>query len=267
MDTKMVRSAFITATLVCCLQTPRVAVGGAAIGATEPTQLLNNIQLIISYIEQVTTAAENVEQRIVQAENIVRQGLAPIYDVKAKLDDVRDVVKDGLSLAYSVQNLDQVFTDRYKDFDDFIAGNYDRLTFSEDLRNWTQTTEDSIKSALTAAGVQLESLDEEDAIMRQLHAKAESGGRGHQKALDVANEISVMAAQQMQSLRQLVATDMQIKAAYFQQETAIRQASEAASAEFFSPQLLPLGGATPDPTNGADYSFGPGQMGDQTRVW
>jgi len=70
----------------------------------------------------------------------------------------------------------------------------------------------------------------------------------------------------MQSLRQLVATDMQIKAAYFQQETTIRQATEAGSSEFYNPTVLPAGGTPPDPTDGQEWGFGRG-TGDQPRVW
>ena len=83
---------------------PNRAFAGAAIGATEPTQLLNNIQLVVSYIEQLTTAAENVQQTFMEAENRVRDVAMPFFDAKNRLDNVRDVVKDGLSLAYSVQN-------------------------------------------------------------------------------------------------------------------------------------------------------------------
>ena len=233
MGRKMVRHALGTCVIGLCVAGKAMA--GAAIGATEPTQLLNNIQLIISYVEQVTTAAENVEQRIQEAENRVRGVLEPYYNVKQRLDDVRDTVRDGLGLAYSLQNLDQVFLDRYKDFDDFMQG-YNRIGFAQDIRVWTQTTEDSIKNALEAAGIQMESLEDEESIMDQLYAKAQTT-RGREQSLALANEIAAMNTRQMQSLRQLVATDMQIKAAYYQQETAMMKATEAASGEFYQPTL------------------------------
>ena len=75
MGIKVVRSALLT--VVIGWGVSGKAMAGAAIGATEPTQLLNNIQLVISYVEQVTTAAENVEQRIQEAENRVRGVLEP----------------------------------------------------------------------------------------------------------------------------------------------------------------------------------------------
>ena len=235
MGIKVVRSALLA--VVIGWGVSGKALAGAAIGATEPTQLLNNIQLVISYVEQVTTAAENVEQRIQEAENRVRGVLEAPYQIKQRLDDVRDTVRSGLGLAYSLQNLDQVFLDRYKDFDDFMQG-YNRIGFSQDIRTWTQTTEDSIKNALEAAGIQMESLEEEENIMNQLYAKAQTT-RGREQSLSLANEISAMNTRQMQSLRQLVATDMQIKAAYFQQQTAMTKATEAASGEFYQPTLTP----------------------------
>lgn len=255
MVTKMARSSCLAVMLIAGgLSFQSRAYAGAAIGATEPTQLLNNIQLIASYIEQVTTAANNVIQVEQEVANLVRAGIEPFYAVKNRLDDVRDVVKDGLSLAYSLENIDQVFLDKYKNFEDFAQGNYDRVAFVEDIREWTGTTEDSIKNALEAAGLQLESLDEEENIMSQLYAKAQSAD-GRQQALDVANEVAHIGVRQMQSLRQLVATDMQIKAAYFQQETAIRKMSEAASAEYFDPLVAP---PTPLPNldGGTGWGFG-----------
>jgi len=230
---------------------PNRAFAGAAIGATEPTQLLNNIQLVVSYIEQLTTAAENVQQTFMEAENRVRDVAMPFFDAKNRLDNVRDVVKDGLSLAYSVQNLDQVFLDRYKSFDDFMVG-YENIDFAQDIRKWTQTTEDSISNALQAAGIQMESLEDEENIMNQLYARAENA-TGRQRALDIANEISTISVRQMQSLRQLVATDMQIKAAYFQQETAVRKATSAGKEEYYNSTVIaddppPLG-------DGANHGF------------
>jgi len=239
MGYKMVRSTCLSAVLVIVLNAPKPVLAGAAIGATEPTQWLNNIQLVISYIEHAANLAENTQTKLLKIENMARDVIQPIYDVKTTIDGVRDTVKQGLSLAYSVQNLDQVFQDRYKDFDTFMAGNYDRIKWVEDIRQWTETTEDSIESALTAAGIQMESIDDEDQIMQQIYDQINDGGQGHQKALDAANEINMMTAKQLQSLRQLVATDMQIKGAYFQQQTAIRKATEAATSEFYQPTLAP----------------------------
>lgn len=258
MGIKMVRGA-----LACLLSLSVVshANAGAAIGATEPTQLLNNIQLVISYVEQVTTAAENVEQRVQEAENRVRGVLEPFYNVKQRLDDVRDVVRDGVGLGYSLQNLDQVFLDRYKDFDDFMDG-YNQIDFTQDIRNWTQTTEDSIKNALAAAGIQMESLDDEEAIMNQLYAKARTT-RGREQSLAVANEIASMNVRQMQSLRQLVATDMQIKAAYYQQQNAMTKATESASAEFYQPTLVP----DPRPVVGDGATHGFEAQGAGAPMW
>lgn len=185
----------------------------------------------------MTTAAENIEQRIQEAENRVRGVLEPFYNVKQRMDDVRDTVRNGLGLAYSLQNLDQVFLDRYKDFDDFMQG-YNQIDFSQDIRTWTETTEDSIKNALEAAGIQMESLEEEELIMDQLYAKAATT-RGRDQVLALSNEIASMNVRQMQSLRQLFATDMQIKGAYFQQQIALIKSTEAASAEFYQPTLTP----------------------------
>ena len=256
MGIKVVRSTCISALLAISLNTPVMA--GAAIGATEPTQWLNNIQLVISYIEHAENLAENAQNNILKVENMARDYLQPIYNVKTTIDDVRDTVKQGLSIAYSVQNLDQVFVDRYKDFDDFMAADYDRIKWVEDIRQWTETTEDSIESALTAAGIQMESIDQEDQIMQQIYDKIDGGGEGHQKALDAANEISMMTAKQMQSLRQLVATDMQIKGAYYQQQTAIRKATEAAASEYFQPTLT---APDPEPALGNSRVFGATKAG------
>lgn len=237
MDRKVVRGTCVVV-LTLSLLAPR-AFASAIIGATEPTQWLNNIQLVISYVEQVITKLENIEQRKNLVFNTVRGAIQPYYDVKQRLDTVRDTVKQGVGLAYSLQNLDQVFLTKYKDFDDFMAPTYNQVQYTQDLKTWTQTTKDSIKNALTATGIAMEGLDDEEAIMRQLYAKAQGGGAGRQKAMDVANEIAAINTKQMQSLRQLVATDMQIKAAYFQQETVKSEATAAGKGEFYNPTLSP----------------------------
>lgn len=237
------------------------AMAGAAIGATEPTQLLNNIQLVISYIEQVTTAAENIEQTVQENLNRIPGVTEPFFEVKQVIDDVRDTVRDGLGIAYSLENLDEVFLERYRDFDDFLEG-YTQIEFTENIREWTQTTEDSIKNALMGAGIQLETLEEEENIMMQLYAKAQTT-EGREQSLSLANEIAAMNVRQMQSLRQLVATDMQIKGAYFQQRTAQTKATEAAASEFYAPTLEP---DVWEPTlgDGAEHGF---EWNGSTQMW
>ena len=124
--------------------------------------------------------------------------------------------------------------DRYKNFDDFLNDNYDDITFAADIADWSTSTQDSIIGALKSAGVNLESLDDEQLIMDQLHAKL-GNDRGREQALELSNEIATMQVKQMQSLRTMIGTQMQITSAYYEQQNAIDTAIRAKEMEYYYP--------------------------------
>jgi len=240
---RIFRNSVAIASLVTLLglttQNNEARAGAAAGGATEVTQIVNMVTLFAGELNRIRQVFEAGEQAWKQTEQRVRDVLAPVYAARQTIDAVRDSVNQGQAIAYSLANLDQVIRDRYKSFDDFMLENYRHVDFSGDIRQWSETTRDSISNALQGAGIQLEAIENgEQSTMDAIYVNLQNA-EDRQRTLDVANQIGHFNNKQLQSLRQLVATQMQIQAAYFEQQNAIQTVERAKYSEFLNPTLVP----------------------------
>jgi len=134
--------------VVASLPHKSVNAGAAAGGSTEITQLVNMGVLVLDKIKQAQQLIEQIDQTRMKVRNLEKSILAPVYQAKQVIDGVRDTVREGQAIAYSVANLDQVIKDRYKNFDEFLDVNYTEFEFQDDVRDWAQATQDSISNAL-----------------------------------------------------------------------------------------------------------------------
>lgn len=226
MDGRMGRSqksligAAMAASLVFGPVNPSKA--SAVAGALETTQILNNIELVAQYLQQLEdyVAQINKYRNMIENTQFQWQRLLP-EEVSNVIDGVANVVRQGQSISYSMANVAQGMDIKYKGWQDFLAINYGRDTFAADYRDWTKSTQDSIAAALQGAQIQMSSFADEDNIIRQLEARAATS-RGRNDVMRVTGQIATAQVHQLQKLRQLVATNMQISASFFAQENAIQ---------------------------------------------
>jgi len=97
-----------------------VASAGAIIGATEPTQILNNIQLLMSYVEQAQQTITQFNQYQTMLKNLQQMTPSSALDAQAQklwqdqnmmrtFMDLRKVVIAGQQTSYALSNLDAQF--------------------------------------------------------------------------------------------------------------------------------------------------------------
>jgi P-type conjugative transfer protein TrbJ len=205
--------------------------GGFAF-ATEFTQLLNHGELINQYIRQGEQLAEALKQTKDMYKNsqlVTSQVFGPIMN---DINQLAGVVQGGMALAYSMANLDAQFRSRFRGYA------YNARTYFTDYRDWSQTSLDTSRATLRAAGLQAEQLMNEQTILQRLRAMSETSD-GRMEALQVANEIAEQQVQQLMKLRQLMLVDLQSKQTYQAQQVQKEAATEAAVEQFF--QYLRLG--------------------------
>ncbi len=195
--------------------------------ATEITQLLNHAQLVMSYIRQGQQLANelNMYSNMLQnTQNIPNQVFGPI---QADLNGLAQIVQGGRALAYSLGNLDQLFTTTFPGY------STNPTAFYVQYQNWSQTSLDTTLGVLRAAGLQGQQLQNEQSIISSLETMSQSAG-GQMQALNVMSQIADQQVQQLQKLRELMIADMTSKQAY--QAAVIQQeaAREATSQWFFS---------------------------------
>ena len=216
---------FLTITLIFQSSSP-VHAQFFGLGSTEVTQLLNHAELVSQYIRQGLQLQEALKQTADMIENselFTSQVFGPIM---SDINALSNIVQGGQALAYSLANLDTQFRSRFRGYA------YKARSYYADYRNWSETSLDTTRNTLRAAGLQSQQLQNEQSVMAAVRQMALSA-EGRMKALQVANQIAEQEVQQLMKLRELMLVDLQSKEAYQAHEVQKEAATEAAVEQFF----------------------------------
>jgi type IV secretion system protein TrbJ len=183
--------------------------------------------IVMSYIrqgQQLENELNMYSNMLQNTQNIPNQVFGPI---QADLNALAQIVQGGRALAYSLGNLDLLFTTTFPGY------STNPTAFYVQYQNWSKTSLDTTLGVLRAAGLQGQQLQSEQSIIGSLETMSQSAG-GQMQALNVMGQIADRQVQQLQKLRELMIADMTSKQAY--QAVLIQQeaAREATSQWFFS---------------------------------
>ena len=217
----------LTVAAILMLQMPATAQAQLpfGIGASEATQWLNHGELVNQYLRQGEQLAEALKQTADMIKNsqlLPAQAFGPIM---SDINQLSQVVQGGSALAYSLANLDALYRERFRGYA------YNAKAYYTDYRDWSQTSLDTTRSTMRAAGVQSDQLQNEQTVLTALRAMSVTAD-GRMQALQVANQIAEQQVEQLMKLRALMLVDLQSKAA-FQAQQIQRDATSAAAAEAF----------------------------------
>mgnify|MGYP000203369673 CR=1 FL=1 len=240
--------------------TSRTFAGAAAGGASEPTQILNNIQLILSYgkqaeevsksIQQIQNQVLQYQQLVAQTQDMVNNTLAlPSHiwgDAQAALTQLANVVQTGQAIAYSMGNVDTEFQNKFQSYDDHLVRDYNRANFGAEYREWSNTNRDSIRGALLSANLQADQFATENSTLAQIQTLSQSS-TGRLQAIQAGSMIAAQQVRQIQKLRQLVMAQIQLSAAA---EASIQEEKDRNQAINDNYYQAPI---TVTPTDGTRY--------------
>lgn len=209
-----VRPLIIAAALV---QVPAHASGGGMAGATEPTQIMNNIQLIASYAEHIQQTTTQIQQYQTMLKNLVQMTPSQLLDQSAQklfkdqnmlkaFKDLRRIVVAGQSTSYTLANIDQQFKGMH-------PGYKAKINFQNAYRDWSDNTLDSVKNALTLVTAHADDFDNEQSMVDELLSKSQTA-QGQLQALQAGNAVGVQMVGQLQKLRQLQMAQVQAQNAF-----------------------------------------------------
>ena len=203
-------------------------VGGVA---TEWTQLLNHVQLIMTYIRQGIQLQTQIQQFAEQLKQgrVLRQQI--FGSVQQDLAQLAQIVQGGQALAYSMGNLDAQFRNTFPGYGSRTSG------YFNDYKKWSQTSLDTTLSTLRAVGLQGQQLKNAQAVLAQLRTMS-TGEGGQMEAVEVGNQIAEQQVEQLMALRQLMLADLQSKQAYQAEQIQKEQADKAALDQVFGTQPL-----------------------------
>ena len=194
------------ASLILAASAPSFA--GAVAGATEPTQILNNIQLVLQYAQQV----QMVENQLQELATLPGQvwGTA-----QSDLSSLTQVVSAGQALSYTMQNVDQQFKQQY-------PGYQPGTNYSNSYQQWSNNTLDNVRAALNAANLQSSQFSDERSALNAIQAMANNPA-GQTQAIQAGTMIASQQVDQLQKLRQLMMAQMQSQGTYMAEQSQTRQ--------------------------------------------
>lgn len=233
------------AKIALLLLLPGIASAGTVAGtggATEITQIANNTQLAMSYVEQAQQTIHQFNQYQAMLRNLQKLSPSGVADTAAKKlwndnamnDTFRNmyrIVIGGQQMAYSLSNMDQQFRNIHPGYGNYGNG----FDYLDAYRNWSDTTRSSVIGSLRMATVQADDLQSERDLMIAL-SDASSTADGQLQAVQAGNQIGVAMVSQMQKLRQLQMAQLQAQNTAALAEQGKRDASDDLMRQYLNQQ-------------------------------
>lgn len=201
-------------------------------------------QQMFEYVEAVNTTlntAEQLQTQIQQYQNMVLQGTglpsSMFNNIAADLKNVADIYNRSQSLGRKIQNMDEQFNVSFPDFQSYLnsAANSAALPASETMperyENWSTQSRDNVRSALEAANLNTSTFESEDAQLARMIARSQTAV-GRMQAIQAGNEIAAQNVQQLQKLRDLLATQINMQGNYMAQQDDRKVFSDAIEQQF-----------------------------------
>jgi len=145
-------------------------------------------------------------------------------DTMPQLRALDDLARASLALGYSAENLEQEYDRRYGNYQTYQAQVFNEPDMARKYQQWSDETRDNALTALKVAHLQMQDFDTEEDTINTLQGMTNSAA-GQMEAIQAGNMISVQLTRQLQKLRQLLMTSVQMHADYLaakQDEQAIQ---------------------------------------------
>ncbi|MDX0586032.1 P-type conjugative transfer protein TrbJ [Sinorhizobium medicae] len=227
-----------------------VHAGTATGAATEWTQVLNNAELVSlvgqsgeqiqNQLTQISQLAQQIETQLNIYRNLLQNTAAlPSHmwgQVENDLNQLRSIVVQGQSIAFSMGNADDVLQQRFATYADLRTYLPANETFSSTYQTWSDTNRDTIASTLKAASLTADQFDSEESVMSSLRSMSETAD-GQMKALQIGHQIAAQQVAQMQKLRGLVSQQMTLMGTWLQTEQTDKDLAQTRREKFFRAEV------------------------------
>jgi len=223
------------------------AFGGAMTGgASEITQILNNVQLTLSYLEQVSQTAQQLEQLKTQIEihkihienaRRMTKGDAAIIEQYAR--ELWEHWQKQNQTAWGASEIDKLYRQKYPTYKEILDGALDGSELSDLYAKWSEEAHEALKSTLEGNSFTRDLIDGKEARLLKVLEDQSNSAPGMMKVLQVANDVARAQIAQIQALRQLMAKQNDAT----QHVAALEQVEKAAAAKqtanLFRPVKVP----------------------------
>lgn len=203
-----------------------VGIGGQALagsvagfgGSTEVTQIANNIQLVISYEQQVQQFVRQGLQYDAQLKNLMRNpGSIMGSDAVNLIRGIGGIMSASQAMGGNLATIDRKFATTF--------GNSAAQTFSENFSKWNQASKDTLQGSMRAAGMHRDQYASDADALQALYNQSQATN-GTLDSLQTLSQINIRQVQQTQALGDLMATQNIASSTYMATQTAKAQARQ-----------------------------------------
>ncbi|CAJ0881391.1 TrbJ/VirB5 family protein [Ralstonia flatus] len=181
-------------------------------GSTEVTQLINMVQLVQSYEQQVQAYVRQGVQVEAELKNLISNPTSLMGDDVGKMiNTIGSIWNGGQSIGYNLTQIDRNFARTFKSPQ---ADNFAKM-----FTSWHQTNTDTLQSALRAIGTQRDQYASSQAALTDLYNRSQSTN-GNLDALQTLSQINIRQIQELQSLRELMASQATAATTYMAARSA-----------------------------------------------
>jgi P-type conjugative transfer protein TrbJ len=195
---------------------------------TEWTQIANNLELVAQLEQQVAMVQQQINQYRLLLTNTNPLNSHVWSNAIGEIRQLTNILDRAKSLSFTTGNLAGQFAKKYGDYKGYVAQKIGDQALNAKFRQWSEDMNSAVLTSLEAAGLQQQQIEgAEDNYLRHLEGEATTA-EGQMQALQVGNQVAIALARQMQKLRTLIATTMQLQANYMQMRMD-REAAQGAA--------------------------------------
>lgn len=203
---KTLRPLFLIPAMALCLAPPAQAVSEFA-GATFPEQIVQEITATEQYAKQATEVATQLQQLENQVLNMAQLPTQTWASVQSTLQQLVNIVQAANGISYASQNALAQMQQTYGDPNQ-LASNP-----SQSIGQWRTHFNNQVGAALQAIGLSLSDFQTRQQALNQIESLSQTS-TGRMQAIQAGNQIAGMTVNQLQLLRQQLATAQSVQMQY-----------------------------------------------------
>lgn len=187
-------------------------------------------QQMLEWAEAVNTqlnTAEQLQTQISQYNNMVTQGVSlpnSMYgSIAADLRNVANIYTRSQALGRNIQNMDSQFSTQFPGWQSYLnqAASSSQVPASQTMpdryEKWSQQGRDNVRTAMQSADMNTSTFESENSQLDRMVSRSQSA-EGRMQAIQAGNEINAQNVQQLQKLRDLMATQINMQGNYMAQQ-------------------------------------------------
>lgn len=223
MQMKKIAAAVMLAAMTTTSVSPVFAGGGMTGGSTEITQIQNNVQLIMSYQQQVAGYIRQGLQLQNEITNLIKNPTSVLGpEVGQIINNIGTIWRGANSMGYNLAEIDRNFETMFKSPK---AGDFAKM-----FTSWHATNTKTLESGLKAIGAIRENHQSSQNSLSELYNRSQNTS-GNLDALQTMAQINIRQIQELQQLQELMAAQSQASMTYLAGQNAKDQVKDDVNAD------------------------------------